>query len=325
MPEELQSQAEPSSTVATSSSSTTSTAPTTTTTPAGPVTFAFGGDVHFEGPLRARLAEDPAGLLAPIAPVLQSADVAVVNLETAITERGTPVDKEYTFRAPETAYAALASAGVDVVNLANTHGMDFGQEGLTDTLYAAAVNQVPVIGAGADAGAAFAPHRLTVNGQRIAIFGATQVLDGDVIDAWTATDDQAGLANARDPDRLVSAVALARPEVDTLVVFLHWGTEGETCPTERQQTLADQLVEAGADIVVGSHAHRLQAAGRLDQALVAYGLGNLVFYAPDGSPGATSGVLTVTVEVHAMGEQVQESVAALPQVLVQCLEVGRIV
>jgi poly-gamma-glutamate synthesis protein (capsule biosynthesis protein) len=86
------------------------------------------------------------------------------------------------------------------------------------------------------------------------------------------------------------------------VVFLHWGTEGETCPTERQETLADELIAAGADIVVGSHAHRLQGAGRDGQAFVAYGLGNFVFYSPEGSPGAATGVLLVTATGRTIDE-----------------------
>jgi len=85
-------------------------------------------------------------------------------------------------------------------------------------------------------------------------------------------------------------------------VFLHWGTEGETCPTERQETLADELIAAGADMVVGSHAHRLQGAGRDGAALVAYGLGNFVFYSPDGSPGAATGVLGVTATGRTIDE-----------------------
>jgi poly-gamma-glutamate synthesis protein (capsule biosynthesis protein) len=269
-------------------------APTTTTIPPGPVTFAFGGDVHFEGVLRGQLAEDPAGTLAPIAPTLSAADIAVVNLETAITERGTAADKAYTFRAPATAFTALSSAGVDVVSMANNHAVDFGDEGLADTIYTAATTPFPVIGIGQNAAGAFAPYTQTVNGQRVAIFGATQVLDANLIDAWTATDSQPGLANAQDPDQLVDAVTAARPDVDTLVVFLHWGTEGETCPQGRQTGIADQLIAAGADIVVGSHAHRLQGAGMDGEALVAYGLGNFAFYSADGSPGADTGVLMVT-------------------------------
>ena len=72
--------------------------------------------------------------------------------------------------------------------------------------------------------------------------------------------------------RLVRAVREARATSDTVVVFLHWGIELDGCPTSTQRTLARQLVSAGADIVVGGHAHRLQGAGRLGRALVSYGL-----------------------------------------------------
>jgi poly-gamma-glutamate capsule biosynthesis protein CapA/YwtB (metallophosphatase superfamily) len=76
---------------------------------------------------------------------------------------------------------------------------------------------------------------------------------------------------------------------------VHWGVEGATCPTPVQQTLARQLVDAGADVVVGSHSHRVEGAGRLGDAYVDYGLGNFVFYNESG-PSGVSGVLKVTVE-----------------------------
>jgi poly-gamma-glutamate synthesis protein (capsule biosynthesis protein) len=85
----------------------------------------------------------------------------------------------------------------------------------------------------------------------------------------------------------------ARATSDTVVVFLHWGIERQTCPSAVQQQLAQTLVDAGADIVVGGHAHRLQGAGRLGSAFVAYGLGNFAFYAQPG-PGASTGVFLVT-------------------------------
>lgn len=261
-----------------------------------PVTFAFGGDVHFEGGLRTKLAADPATVLAPIAAVLSAADLAVVNLETAITERGAPQDKEYKFRTPPTALAALATAGVDVASMANNHGLDYGPDGLLDSLAAKAASPSPVvIGIGANATEAFAPFRVEVKGQRIAVFTATDVLDGNLLDAWTATDTQAGVASAKPPwvDKLVAGVFSARADSDTVVVFLHWGEEGQTCPDESQRTLAQRLVDSGADIVVGSHAHRQQGAGRLGTAFVGYGLGNFIFYNESG-PAGVSGVLQVT-------------------------------
>lgn len=294
---------EPRAAPTTTSSTTTTTAPPPTALARDPrrgsgqpVTFAFGGDVHFEGGLKTKLQTDPATVLAPIAPVLSAADVAVVNLETAITERGTPQDKEYKFRTPSSALAALAAAGVDAASMANNHGLDFGPEGLLDTLAAKAATPAPVvIGIGANAAEAFTPYRVEVKGQRIAVFAATDVLDGNLVDAWTATDTQAGLASAKPPwiDRLVAGVFGARADSDTVVVLLHWGVENETCPNDAQKALAQRLVDSGADIVVGSHAHRQQGAGRLGTGFVGYGLGNFIFYNESGTAGI-SGVLQVT-------------------------------
>jgi poly-gamma-glutamate capsule biosynthesis protein CapA/YwtB (metallophosphatase superfamily) len=259
-----------------------------------PVVLAFAGDVHFEGVLDAKLRADPSAVLAPIAPVLERADVAMVNLETAITERGTAAPKQYTFRAPPSALTALARAGVDVATMANNHGLDYGGVGLIDSLAAIRSSSFPVVGIGAHATDAYAPYVKTVKGQRIAFIGATQVLDDNLVAAWTATDTHGGLASAKNADRLVQAVRAVRGRADTVVVFLHWGREGDTCPSDAQRTIARQLVAAGADVVVGSHAHRLMGAGRLGDAFVAYGLGNFAFYAR-GGPGAQSGVLLLTV------------------------------
>lgn len=259
------------------------------------ITLAFGGDVHFEGALRRKLASNPAGILAGVAPLLRTADVAMVNLETAITTRGTAVpNKQYTFRAPAAALTALRSAGVDTASMANNHGLDFGPVGLSDTFAAAAAARFPIIGIGRTDTEAYRPYRTVVRGQRIAVIAATQVIDGQLISAWTAGPHQAGLASAKDVPRLVRAVKEARKTADTLVVYLHWGTEGAQCPTLAQRSLADTLVAAGADIVVGSHAHALQGAGREGNAFVAYGLGNFAFYARTGL-ATQSGVLTLTV------------------------------
>jgi len=259
------------------------------------VTLAFGGDVHFEGKIRARLRADPSTVLAGERPLLESADLAVVNLETAVTSRGVrEPGKQYVFRAPPSAFAALKDAGVDVATLANNHGLDYGRQGLDDTLDAAATGGLPVVGIGQTAAEAYRPFSTVIRGQRITVLGATQVLDANLVRAWTATDSQPGLASAKELDRLTAAVRDARERADTVVVYLHWGTEGATCPNPDQADLARALVEAGADVVVGSHAHRLQGAGRLGDAFVAYGLGNFAFYA-DSGPGTETGVLTLTM------------------------------
>lgn len=260
------------------------------------MTIAFGGDVHFEGASAAALS----GGLADITPLLSKADLTLVNLETAITTRGTPAPgKQYTFRAPPAGMTALKRAGVDVATMANNHALDYGQQGLTDTLAASASTGLPVIGIGTDADAAFAPYRVTIKGQRIAVIGATQVLDSNLAAAWTAGPGKPGLASAKDEPRLLAAVQAARASSDTVVVDLHWGQELHNCPLGRQQSLARDLVAAGADVIIGSHAHVLLGGGYLDGAYVDYGLGNFVFYARSG-PGTQTGVLTLTVAGRAV-------------------------
>ena len=255
------------------------------------VTLAFGGDVHAEGPSGDAIR---AGL-PTVREALSRADIAVVNLETAVTDRGTAADKQFAFRAPASTLPALKDAGVDLVSLANNHGLDFGREGLTDTLAAAEAAGLPLVGLGQDEDAAYAPHVFEVKGQRIAVLGATQVLDGQFVDAWTAQGDQPGMASAKRVDRLVEEVRRARADADTVVVHLHWGEERNPCPLPRQEELAQQLVDAGADVVVGGHAHVLLGGGMLGEAYVDYGLGNFVFSGSRREETLKSGILTLTV------------------------------
>ncbi|MFG1998444.1 CapA family protein [Spirillospora sp. NPDC048911] len=271
-----------------------------------PFTIAFGGDVHFEGELSTRLTSSPDTAFGPIAAQFRQADLAMVNLETAVTTGGTPAPKDYTFRAPPTAFRALKSAGVDVVTMANNHGMDYGDTGLQDSLAASKQAGFPVVGIGRNAGEAYRPYKVTVKGARVAVIGATQVLDDNLVEAWTATDAKAGLASAKNAPRLVQVVQQARKEADVVIVNLHWGQERNSCATPVQRQLAAQLADAGADAIVGSHAHVLQAGGYLKGKYVHYGLGNFVFYNSNG-PTAQSGVLTLTFDPKAKATRVTKA------------------
>ncbi|WP_322921853.1 CapA family protein [Nocardioides renjunii] len=262
------------------------------------VRIALAGDVHFEGPLAGRLA-DPATALAPVARVLSSADLAVVNLETSVGSGGRPAPgKRFTFSAGPAAFTALAAAGVDVATMANNHAVDFGRARLPSTLRAAraaagADPPLAVIGVGRTADEAYRPALTDVDGTVVATVTASvadQDPTADPTGQWAATDRRAGTADAMDPARLLATVRRAAREADAVVAYLHWGVQGERCPSPDQRSLARRLVDAGADVVAGTHAHELQGDGRLGEAYVAYGLGNFAWY----SPGPT-GVLTLTV------------------------------
>jgi poly-gamma-glutamate capsule biosynthesis protein CapA/YwtB (metallophosphatase superfamily) len=259
------------------------------------VSIAFAGDMYFEGVLRERLLADHRTAVGPFTEVLRGADLAVGNLETAIATGGTRADKQFAFRAPPLALDALGAAGFDTVSMANNHGMDYGRDGLAESL-AARVAAPPgfVIGIGADEDDAYTPFSAVVRGQRIAVIAATQVIDNSVLGEWTATATQGGLASAKRVGRLVEEVERARTGHDTVVVYLHWGIETHTCPSRDQQMLAEALADAGADVIVGGHAHRVQGGGRLGRAVVHYGLGNFLFK-EHSAEGARTGVFVVEV------------------------------
>jgi poly-gamma-glutamate synthesis protein (capsule biosynthesis protein) len=271
-----------------------------TPTPALPrrhaqVTLAFGGDVHFEGAVRQRLLANPRTVFDPVDELLRGADLAMVNLETTVSDRGSPQPKDYVFRAPASAFTALLAGGIDVVTVANNHGVDYGRVSLLDTLAGGRAAGLPVVGAGKTEDAAYSPYRVVVRGERIAIIGATQVLDSFATESWVAGPHSPGLASAKHEARLLREVREARATSDTVVVYLHWGKEMASCPTDAQRGLAKALVRAGADVVVGSHAHVVLGSGWMGRAYVDYGLGNFLFYASGGGPTSQSGVLQLTV------------------------------
>jgi Bacterial capsule synthesis protein PGA_cap len=271
-------------------------AATRTRTPVTPgsVTLAFAGDVHFEG-RTAKLLRNPATAFGPITSVLTSAGFTAVNLETAVTSRGTPQPKTYHFRTNPLAFTALRDGGVDLVTMANNHVLDYGQAGLADTLAAAKAARFPYVGIGTSAAAAWAPYVTTINGMKIAIIGVSQV--AELASSWVATRTRPGEANAINLPRTLAAVRAAKRLAPTVIVFMHWGTEGTACPDANQLSLAPKLAAAGASIIIGSHAHMLQGSGWLGRTFVAYGMGNFLWW--EKSYSTSTGVLKLTLHPHA--------------------------
>ncbi|RKE17153.1 CapA family protein [Streptomyces sp. TLI_171] len=260
------------------------------------ITVAFAGDVHFEGRTASRLSAPAAETaLGPISRTLAAADLSVLNLETAITGRGKAEPKTYTFRTTPKALGALRDAGVDVVSQANNHAVDFGPDGLADTLAAKASSPIPVVGIGKDAEEAYAPYVTTVRGVKVAVLAASQVNE-ITNQKWRAGEHKAGIASALDEAALVRAVTEARATAPVVLVYLHWGDEGVACPTGAQTGLAKKLAAAGATAVVGTHAHTMLGAGMLGRTYVAYGFGNFLWYGTSNYPGSDeTGVTTLTV------------------------------
>ncbi|HSO64831.1 MAG TPA: CapA family protein, partial [Ornithinibacter sp.] len=172
---------------------------------------------------------------------------------------------------------------------------DYGLRGVRESVRIAEDSPVAVVGVGRTGREAFTPHRVTIRGTDLAVHAADASARESAEPTWAVGPVSGpGLASARSPlaPQLVDAVRASARTDDVVVVYLHWGAEFGTCPTVDQRELASTLAEAGADVVVGTHAHVLLGAGMLGSTYVSYGLGNFFWYHGRQSE---SGVLRVTV------------------------------
>lgn len=272
------------------------TTPPPPTTPPGPITVAIGGDSNTTGASVATLRTK----LASVGTVMSAADIAIVNVETALgNKKGlTPGPKKYTFMAAPEFLDVLGEHGVDAVSLANNHGLDFGRKGLTQTLAARTADRPTMLGVGANDAEAWKPHSDTINGRNVTVFGVNDVLDNGF--AWHSGPTTSGMAIVKSEESLAklrSQVRAHRAEHPTgvSIVYLHAGVERVVCPTQRQRRLATELAADGASIVAMAHAHVLQPAQVIGSTQILYGLGNFIF--ATRSAGVVTGLAEVTVPV----------------------------
>ena len=253
--------------------------PSGTTEPANAsrdtITFTFVGDVMMAGNV-GRLVADK-GYDYPfqhVADRLRAADWTLANLETPISERGEPEQKQYAYRTSPKALPAIKDAGIDVVNLANNHVLDYGREAFLDTLDHLQSAEIGYVGAGRNEEEAYRPLFVETEGIRVAILGFSMVVP-DV--SWKAAGDQPGVAETYDYTRPVEAIRKAAEEADLVVVMAHWGEERNPHPVAKQTEMAHRYIDAGADLVIGSHPHVLQGAEKYKDRWIFYSLGNFVF------------------------------------------------
>ena len=256
------------------------------------VTLAFAGDVHFEGPLKSRLSSNGLDALKPL---FVHDDFAMVNLETSIGTHGNPEKKRWVFQTKAGALQTLANAGIDAVTMANNHAIDYGSMGLRDTLNAKVHSKIPVLGIGDNLSQALKPLNVTIKGEKIAIFAFVGLpLEASTAFTWPATKTRAGLAVwTNHKSNILRAIRAAKAQGKVVIVFTHWGIEEHECPTPEQQGIARKLSDAGVDLIVGAHPHVLEGLGKLKNTVVAYSLGNFVWYSHSGVP---TGILRVKIK-----------------------------
>jgi poly-gamma-glutamate synthesis protein (capsule biosynthesis protein) len=238
---------------------------------------------------------------------LKTADIRFGNLEFALTDQGQQAHKDYTFRAPSSAGQSLAQAGINIVDLANNHVLDYGGQGLLDTLASLGRAGVLHTGAGPDAERAHAPTIVEANGLRIAWLAYVNVPD-DSISGFVARSLEAGPGRPGvawgTADGIRRDVAAAKRSADVVIVALHSGSEYTSEPNTVQRDLAHAAIDAGAALVLGAHPHVLQGIEFYQGGVIAYSLGNFVFdldesdIAQYGLPSVLTMILRVTLDAH---------------------------
>ncbi len=225
----------------------------------GQVTIALAGDAMLGRGVAAQLATSGPDRLVSgeLRDCLSAADLAVLNLECCISERGRPWEtagKRFHFRAPPAAAAALAGLGVSCVTLANNHALDFGYAALSDTCERLREAGVAVAGAGADADHARAPALMEAGGLRVAVLSVT-----DQAPAWAAAPGRPGIACADFgggiPHWLTGEVAALAAAGAVVLVMPHWGPNLASSPLPYLRSAARALLGAGATLVAGHSAH----------------------------------------------------------------------
>jgi poly-gamma-glutamate capsule biosynthesis protein CapA/YwtB (metallophosphatase superfamily) len=231
-------------------------------------------------------AANPGGAgrtLEPYAPTLRSADLAVGNLESTLSTDGRPRQGTDSFAAAPSVLTALERAGVDLLTLANNHSGDYGPRALRQTLDQVDHSQIEHVGAGRDAAEAWSPVVLSRHGLTFGFLAFNAIGETS-----RATRDSPGAAEIRmrprlgplnhaDLTRMTTAVTNLAGRVDVVVVLPHWGDQYTHIAVPDQRRVARALVDAGADLVVGSHPHWVQGMASRGRSVIAYSLGNFVF------------------------------------------------
>lgn len=244
-----------------------------------------------------------------IPPEFQSADLLLGNLEGMLADLEIAADPDrlpYQLAGAPEAAQRFATAGFDLFSLANNHALDLGEQGLQLTAQHLERAGIAWVGAGKDAEEAGKARIWRANTLRVAIFAA------NAIPLPSQRAAEVGWQPAEWGASLLNRIRDARQHVDILLVLIHWGYEYQSQVDPVQSAIAQDLLEAGADLVIGSHPHIVQKVevhsepGHLTPQIVAYSLGNFLF--DQGAPENHDG-LALRVILDAKGIR---GVQALP-------------
>lgn len=261
------------------------------------VTLTLTGDILLDRGVEAYLVREGTGYpYEKVKHILKKSDIVFGNLECPPTDRGIPVlkSRNLIFRADPSNAEALASAGFNVLNLANNHSMDYGHEGIWDTIKALEDAGIRTVGAGQNSDKARCPLYIKTKDLEIGFLGYSAFPR----EGYFYFPDRPDIAYI-DASAISNEIKSADINCDILVVSFHWGKEFDFYPLKQQKQLARLAVDSGADIVAGHHPHVLQGIEEYGGRYIFYSLGNFVF--DRQIPSGTDETVIVSLKINKKG------------------------
>ena len=223
---------------------------------------------------------------------LKSADIAVINLECVISDKGSPYPgKLYTFEAPVKSIDYIKNSGIDLVSVANNHSGDYSHEAFEDMLSRLKADEIDYVGGGLNADEAYKSVVYEIDELKIAFLAFSNV----ETEYFSATSVTSGLAWMRD-ELVQEVITKAKSESDVLVVYNHWGYEYQTSYSVDQQITGRTMIDMGADLVVGTHPHVRQGFEEYQGKMIYYSLGNFVFDVMNSYDASNANILEIRID-----------------------------
>lgn len=252
------------------------------------------GDVMFARKMPGVLNDDP---FRNVENVTASADALLINFENAATNSGNAVKGDVPLKTSPDYVHYAKNNNVTVASLANNHAFDYGISGMHDTRQALKDNGIIPIGAGDNADEAHSPVNLDLNGRNVTILN---FMDSNNFAEYSnevmpVANDTAPGYSAYDSKVAGELIKQARENgSDMIVVYFHYGNEYSRSPNEDQIAMSHEVIDAGADVVLGSHPHVTQGIEVYNGKPIFYSLGNFIF---DQSNPATHSAYFVEIDM----------------------------
>ena len=238
------------------------------------VTIGFAGDTMLgrlvNGTITKKGYTHPWGNLLPL---LEQTDFNIINLENTFTTSIQKLPKVFNFKADPANVESLKQAHINVVNLANNHILDFGNEGLFNTIQALDTTGIKHVGAGKNQKKAKQGVIITKNNIKIGIIGYT-----DNEPDWKAQTNKPGINYVKVGDiaTIQQDIKIIRPQVDILIITIHWGPNMRQRPNQEFINFAHAIIDSGVDIIHGHSAHIFQGIEIYQDKLIMYDAGDFV-------------------------------------------------